>query len=373
MFAELKTLFSKSFLITKLKDEAEFDDFFQLYATSQMHEKLDQYLHDAFLTSVKGNYQVMLTTTAEFGLKAYTNWKLSFPQHPQIPDFSEGLNLCLRNYENDITMSLLKILIFLKENFSPNETIARPFLLPFLNEGALNKRFPTLSSDFKVLWYERYITNLEKTLILKFMLYSSRSANQTEFKNGIYKALDGHSNLARQIGFLNNKVRETLNDLHDTSSLLYQSRLATLPKLFSVIDVYTDSVKAINIEQEYSQEFSTNPVRFKEEESLKIVEILNPYFSEDEQPLLRDLIFGSSNEQGRGLIFQQTASSLIYFFKILFDQDILIAVSKNSLGVWITSNFKFMYKGTPIDIKHETVKKYLKPDAKPPKLILSID
>lgn len=373
MFTEIKTLFSRSFLLTKLKEEAEFDIFFQSYPSIEIAEKIDQYLHDAFLSSVKSNYQAMLTTTSEYGLKAYTNWKLSFPQHPHISNVSDSLNLSLRTYENELTLSLLKMLVFLKQNFSPAETVAKPFLLPFMTEAALNKRFPTLSSDFKIQWYERYIINLEKLVILKLLLSSSSGAIYKKFSHDLYFPSEDDSNLAKQIGFLNNKVKITLSDLNNTTSLLYQTRLAELTNHFSVIEIPVDQVEALSIEEEYSQTFSANTVSFKEDDCTKIFAALCRYFSEDEQPQLRDLIFRCTIEQGRKLIFQQSAIVLVYFFKRLYEEHSLVATSKQVMGRWITSNFKCLYKGQPIDIKEDTMKKYLKPDTKPPKLQLSID
>ena len=373
MFAEIKTLFSRSFLLTKLKEEAEFDNFFQSYPSIEIAEKIDQYLHEAFLTSVRYNYQIMLATTAEYGLNAHFNWKLSFPQHPNISGVSDSLNLSLRTYENELTLSLLKTLIFLKQNFSPAETVAKPLLLPFMTEAALNNRFPTLSSDFKIQWYERYIINLEKHVILKLLFSSSRGAIYKEFSYDLYIPSEDDSNLAKQIGFLNNKVKITLTDLNNTTSLLYQTRLAELTSLFSVIEIPVDQVEALSLEEEYSQTFSANTVSFKEDDCPKIFAALCRYFSGDEQPQLRDLIFGGNIEQGRKLLFQQSAIVLVYFFKRLFEEHSLVATSKQVMGRWITSNFKCLYKGNPLDIKEETMKKYLKPDIKPPKLVLSID
>lgn len=373
MFAEVRKLYTFSFQVSQLRDENDFVDHFQTYTYGNVVNNIDAYLHENFLTSKLDNLHRMLLTLARDGNKAYLSWKLCFPVHPRIDKFqNKELDTKLTLFEDELLQLQLKILIFLKGNFEPVSERIQNILLPFYSEVSLSKKFINFNNDFKILKYRKYLANLEKTLVLRVLYYSSLGRVSLSQNPSESTSLLDQSNLARDIHFLNNLLLDKLTNLMGSHTLNYYILLSSLNNAFEV-EAHEAPYLAFELEKKYTEQYSKNIITFAEDKIDRIFEVLSLYFLEGEQDSLRKLINGKTNKLQNKIVFQQKAKTLIYFFKNLYQDGFLQTTSKQKLGRWIEDNFCCLVTDQPRDIKMNTIEKYLKPDDKAPLHIISID
>ncbi|KEY17961.1 hypothetical protein [Kaistella antarctica] len=373
MLSDVKNLFSLSFKITGLKEEQGFLTVLADYQPNFVSENLSEYLCDKYLTSNLNSLQNLLITISKFGFQSYVNWKLSFPNKPNVQIFiNNSINNNLALYENEIELCLLKILIFLKENFSPISENKQKILLPFYTETALNKRFVYLNHEFKVRWYESYSKRLEKILVLKYLLYSCIGHIEIDLEHE-YSSGNSHSILTNHIAIQNNRILQVLKGLRNDGTLTYHTFLIHLIQKFSISNAEFETVKALDIEKQYTKNYAENLVSFREVDCERVINVLSPYFTQKEQTVLKEIINSKSVNFESKLVFQQKSIVLTYFLKMLYEENILVANSKQSLSTWIMKNFQYLLNGRPIDFKENTIQRTLNRDSKAPKLILSIN
>lgn len=372
MFSQIKNLFSISFELSHLKNEAEILDFLHKRTHKDVLIDLDDFLFDNFLKSHLHNYRELLLNLSKFGLKSYTNWRLLFPIYPRIDIFQNPkINEKLAVVEERMISTLLKILLFLRDNFERDLGDKQNILLPFFSEKVLDKKFSTFNSDFKIGWYENYLKRLEKIMVLKVLYYNNFGEVAFLYKQNLAPQ-KSDSNLAKHIYFKNTYLVEYLTKLIDRNTLENHLLISELTSSLHNNDK-VDYAVAFIIEEQFSAEFSRNKIKFEEKYIPQVFSALESYFSEQDQEKLMTLISGEVQSSKRKLVFQQTSVSLTYFFKCLHEDKVLISTSKKHLANWIINNFQCLHNQIPIDIKLNTVEKNLKPDSKPPKLILSLD
>ena len=375
MLAKVRQLYTICYRILSAKTEDEFTLILSEYEGNSVISKLEAYLYEAILSSRLDNLQKVLLNLSKDGIQVYTAWRLNFPLYPKIYSFENTLlNNKLEKLEKQLNEVVLKILVFIRSNFQQLSTDSQYILLPFLSGKVISEKFPYFNSEFKIKWYDLYLTRLEKLLALKVLYFAS--IGSLEIKGSLFQnKLSNHlkySNFEKHIYFKNQKVIRKLNTLNDNNTLNYQFLLNSVSMTSDVVGEYPYNT-AISIEKKYTLEFATNNVSFKTSEIDEIMRVLSPFFSTIDHPLLRDLLTSKKEKNERKILFQQTSASLIYFFKSLYQDGILKTTSKQKLGNWIMQNFLFAHVGHAREIKKSTVQKYLKPDTKPPTLILSID
>src|SRR5699024_10596891 len=135
-------------------------------------------------------------------------------------------------FEDELLQLQLKILIFLKGNFEPVSERIQNILLPFYSEVGLSKKFLNFNNDFKISKYRKYLANLEKTLVLRVLYYSSLGRVNLSQNPSESTSLLDQSNLARDIHFLNNLLLDKLTKLVESDTLNYYILLSSLNKAF---------------------------------------------------------------------------------------------------------------------------------------------
>ncbi|MDQ0780566.1 hypothetical protein [Chryseobacterium sp. W4I1] len=374
MLSDIHRIFNASFEVTKLKTEKEFADFFENFKTDNISERLNQELYNLFLKSKKQRLFEVLLSLSKWGLKSYSNWKLSFPFAPKITHFNNNsINLELKNFEKEITFSIINILLFLKLNFrnKKGEIFSLPMVL--YSEKVLNSKYPIHSIEFKISRYEDYLRKVEKEIFIKYLYYSVLGT--VKFQNiGSLNLEDSNSVLKQKLTLANQSLLKRLEFLKSENTLNYYSYINEIQKTESNAEniASTAFVLEENFTKEVLKDFNLN-LSFKEEFREKVFIALKPYFTENSQSLLKKLLDSESTSTRSKIVFNQSGICLTYFLKELYNRQIIISNSKTTVQNWLIENFLYTYKGSIKDFTANTVQKTLFRDEKPPKHVIELN